>query len=203
MATALKITRIDEFSLVPRIMGNPANEHATIDLTKTDKGGAQVPNESLPASDVQKAIEDALAKAKADFAAASAVKDAELAKATADIAKMHEESELRKCAERLDAQGISKALAADVRTLEKAAPEAAKNLVAELARVTKVATTVSRLTKAIGEGQGESTGHDAKLAKSIADLKKANPALSDAAAYTAAFEALSASEQAALITGGR
>ena len=164
-----------------------------------------MPNESTPPTDIQKAL-DEIAVLKAQNAAALAKAEAEAAinKANSEeIAKMREQEAFAKTEARIVSQGISKAMAPHIRAVEKSNPDAAKAIEAEMARLTLVANTVSRLTKAIGEGQGESTGPDAKLQKCIAELKKADSKLSDSAAYQKAFDSLTAAEQAALFTGGR
>lgn len=163
-----------------------------------------MPNEATP-TDIQKALTDEIAVLKAQNAAALAKAEAEAAinKANSEeIAKMKEAEAFAKTESRLVSVGISKAMAPHIRAFEKSHPEAAVAIENEMARLTLVANTVSRLTKAIGEGQGESTGPEAKLQKCIADLKKADSSLTDAAARLQAYDSLTAAERAALLTGG-
>ena len=160
------------------------------------------PNEGISV-DVQKAMDAIRAETAAEIAKARADAAAEVAKANERLAAADEREAFAKTEFRLTSQGISKAMAPHIRAFEKSNPDAAKAIEAEMARLTLVANTVSRLTKAIGEGQSESTGPDAKLQKCIAELKKADSKLSDSAAYQKAFDSLTAAEQAALLTGGR
>ena len=201
-STALQIVEITEFSLVPNTLGSPANEHATIDLTKAQEGGAQVPNDSIP-TDIQKALEEiALLKAQNAEVAKKAEAEALINKANAEkIAGMEEAAAFAKCESRLDSQGISKALAADFRAFEKAAPESCARIEAALAKATRAAANVDALTKSIGEFTHEEGSPAAKLAKSIETLRKADTKLSENAAYNMAFDGLSKSDQLALIGG--
>lgn len=204
-ATALKIDEITEFSLVPRSMGRPANEHAQISITKAKEGGAQVPNEATP-TDIQKAVDEAVAKARAEDAAriakaeAESARLAEIVKTSAEeIAKANEEKAFAKCEQRLEKQGISKALAGDFRAFEKSSPEASGRIEAEMARLVKVASNVSALTKSIGSVTAQEGSAQSKLEKAIADLRKADPSLSESAAYDKAFDSLSMVEKAAVL----
>lgn len=188
-ATTLKIDQIDEFSLVPRSMGKPANKHAQISITKAQEGGALMPpNEGIPA-DVQKALDAAEARiAKAE--AAAAAKDAELAKTNDVIAKMQENEAFAKCEARIVSQGISKALAPDFRAFEKSNPEASGRIESELAKALARADATEALTKQISRAAPPQEGSNAaKLAKAVQEVQSANPGLTHAQAVTKAITA--------------
>tara|TARA_R110000868_G_scaffold249005_4_gene505539 strand:+ start:576 stop:1133 length:558 start_codon:yes stop_codon:yes gene_type:complete len=160
MATTLKIGQIDEFSLVPRSLGRPANEHATITLTKTQEGGAQVPTET-PAIDIQKAIDDAVAKAKAESAA-------ELAEVRKTANALQEAADFAKVADFCKSNGLKVELANPLRAIEKAAPAEYALVSAELVRLQKAADAVSVLTSRISTTARPSANGD--LEKAIAPM---------------------------------
>ena len=183
-------------------MGRPANEHAQISITKNHEGGAQVPNEATP-TDIQKALDEiAILKAQNAEVAKKAEAEAAINKANAEkIAKMEEAEAFAKCEQRITSQGISKALAPDFRAFEKANPEASGRIEAEMARLGKVASNVSALTKSIGEVTVSEGSPQAKLEKAISEIRKANPRLSREEAYLQAYDGLSKQEQLDMIGG--
>lgn len=148
------------------------------------------PNEGIP-TDVQKAIDAVKAEAAAEIAKAKAeaAEQAAINKANSEeIAKMKEAEAFAKTEARITSQGISKALAPDFRAFEKSNPEAAGRIEAEMARLVKVASNVSALTKSIGEVAPPEEGSPAaKLNKAVDDLMKADGDLTRAQAITKAL----------------
>ena len=97
-----------------------------------------------------------------------AKRDAEIAKLRADLDQINEERAISNIAKGLP-QGVDASLAADLRTVQKASPEAYARITGVIGDLAKRANAVGALTARIGSVGKAATGSDA-IDKAIAPL---------------------------------
>jgi len=169
----LFITRINEISFVDK-GDNPLAGAVILKAAPLSQTGASMANEATPTAEELAKRDEAFAKLQAEFA-----------KTQADLAKMQEEAALTAIVKAMP-PGVDASLAADLRTVQKASPEAYNRINAELVKLAKQASAVSALTTRIGS-VGAPAGVSERLQKAVdANIAKG---MTKAAATTAALEA--------------
>jgi hypothetical protein len=171
----LKITNISEISFVDKGDNPPAGAVILKAAPLSPPGGP------LADTPIVEKLEDRLAKAEAE----AIEKAARLAKAEERLAKM-EEAEALAAITKAMPPGVDASLAADLRIVQKASPEAYNRINAELIKLAKRAVAVEALTARIGS-VGAPAGISERLQKAVdANIAKG---MTKAAATTAALEA--------------
>lgn len=157
----LKITGLDEISFVDKGDNPPAG--AVILKSAPPKPGASV--ENTPAAEaVSKAEYEAIRK--------------QMEEQAVEIAKMKEEKAMAATSDFCKSAGLDVAkLAAPIRAIEKAAPEAAAVVKGELERLSKgLAAAVNLNGKQIaGVGKQAPADREAQIERQAVDLMKAHP----------------------------
>lgn len=187
---SLKITELNEISFVDKGDNPPAGVIIV-------KSAPPTPGATVAEQDIQKQIDAAVAKAKADAEEAAKVEKAAL---EARVAKMEEDQAVAKTADFCKSAGLDFAkLGTHIRAIEKAAPEAAVVLKAELERLAKGRAAAVNLNGKQIAGVGKAAGGaqsqmDAKVAEIMKRDNLARPAayskmLSESPELYAAYKA--------------
>lgn len=157
----LKITELGEISFVDKGDNPPAGAVILKSAPSNTTGGPV-------AEDIEKQIAAAVAKAQADAKAAA---DVEKSALEARIAKMEEAEAVAKVESFCKSAGLDVAkLAAPIRAIEKAAPEAAAVVKGELERLSKGLAAAVNLGGAQRAGIGGAVPQNARIEKAIAPL---------------------------------
>jgi cysteine synthase len=169
----LIITRINEISFVDK-GDNPPAGAVILKAAPLSQTGASMANEATPTPEELAKRDEAFAKLQADFAKQAAV-----------LEKMQEDAALTAIVKAMP-PGIDASLASDLRTVQKANPEAYTRINAELVKLAKRANAVDALTARVGS-VGVPAGVSERLQKAVdANIAKG---MTKAAATTAALEA--------------
>ena len=169
----LKITNINEISFVDK-GDNPPAGAVILKAAPLSQTGASMANEATPTAEEMAKREAAFAKLQADFA-----------KQEETLAKMLEESAIAAITKAMP-PGVDASLAADLRIVQKASPEAYNRINDALVKLAKRADAVGTLTARIGS-VGAPAGVSERLQKAVdANIAKG---MTKAAATTAALEA--------------
>jgi hypothetical protein len=152
----LIITRINEISFVDK-GDNPPAGVTILKAAPISQTGASMANEATPTADELAKRDAAFAKLQADFE-----------KQQETLAKMQEEAAIAVIAKGLP-QGVDVSLAADLRTVQKASPDAYARINAVIEGLAKRANAVGALTARIGSVGKTATGSEG-IEKAIAPL---------------------------------